>query len=82
MIERKPLANSASHRKPAKVKLLDAQGLCELNQIIAQLVDGIVARGNTRRAVAARVIAEYAERTQQVGHLRVPHAVVAAQRMR
>src|ERR1700760_881005 len=81
-MERQPLSNGTTHGKPAKRKGSYPQRLYELNHIVAELVDGVVACWNSRRAVAARVIAEHAEVSQQVGHLWIPHTVVAAQRMR
>ena len=81
-VDGQPLPDHAAERQAAEREARQAAGVGDREDVVRQRLNRVVATGDRRRAVAAGVVAQDAEVRQQIGGLRVPHAVVEAERMR
>ncbi len=77
-----PLTDHAAHGEAAERGVLDRKRVEQTDDIPAQTFERVFARGHVGCAMAARVVAQHAKVVEQGWHLRVPHAVVDAERMR
>jgi hypothetical protein len=77
-----PLRNHSAKRQAAEREPFDPERICERQHVLSELVDRILARRHGGCAVTADVVAHHAEALRERGCLRVPHAVILAERVR
>jgi hypothetical protein len=76
-----PHADHAAERNTGPGEVPGARGIGHRQGITPQALDGVVALGRVRGAVAAHVVADHTEALHQIGHHRVPQRVVGTQRI-
>ena len=81
-VRSEPLADHAAERQAAEREARHAARVGERQDILRELGDRVVAGGDARCPVPSRVVAQHLVVRQQIRRLRVPHAMVEAERMR
>src|SRR5208337_1738855 len=76
-----PHADHAAHREPAKMHTVKAKRIQQTEDVMTQLLDGVVGRCNRRLSVPTRVVTQDAETPLQFRHLRIPHEKIGAKRI-
>ena len=76
-----PLADHAAQRDAAKRELADLQRVGDGEHVAAQAAPSCIRLRDGGAAVAARVVTQNAEIRQKIGDLKIPHAVIGAERV-
>jgi len=74
-------AGHAAHGETAEVHAVERKDVEQMNDVTAELRDGVGTGRDGGFAVAARVVAENAELLSEVGELCIPHAEIGAERI-
>ncbi len=82
VLERERLADHPAHREPDPVGLADAEAIEHAHGVVCHALERVRPLRHGTLAVAARVDAQHAEAARQHARELVPHAMVAADRVR
>jgi len=77
-MDAQPLSHEATQRESAEMRTGDLQGIEQFEHVVTQAIDREGAARDTRRAVAAKIVAQDPERLGKPCDLWVPHVEVGS----